>query len=72
MPIYEYKCLKCGYRDEKLLPRMEGGLVFICPECNKQMERKMSAVNWSFGWRLTDRSLYGGKGDPRDEYERNV
>jgi putative FmdB family regulatory protein len=44
MPIYEYKCNKCGFTFEKLVfkPEREGG--FLCPTCgSKDTCRLMSS-----------------------------
>ena len=50
MPVYEYECAKCGYKDELFLRQIddenkEGRLVVLCPECSNQMERLISIVN---------------------------
>ncbi|MGO0122826.1 FmdB family zinc ribbon protein [Desulfothermobacter acidiphilus] len=44
MPIYEFRCSKCGYRFEKLCPVGENGEKLTCPKCgNPAPQRVMSA-----------------------------
>ncbi|MCL2337737.1 MAG: zinc ribbon domain-containing protein [Firmicutes bacterium] len=33
MPIYEFRCHKCGHRFEKLCPIGENGAKMQCPTC---------------------------------------
>ena len=34
MPIYEFRCHKCGHRFEKLCPMGETGQKLQCPDCS--------------------------------------
>lgn len=34
MPIYEFRCHKCGHRFEKLCPMNEDGKNLECPSCS--------------------------------------
>lgn len=57
MPIYEYKCQKCGYEFEQLQKATEEPL-HTCPECGKKKLVKLIS-NTSFqlkgsGWYVTD------------------
>lgn len=46
MPIYTYKCLGCGYREEALLPLSErDNPDFCCDKCGDQMRRIMDVPN---------------------------
>jgi len=72
MPLYVYYCKTCQKEFEILHRSYDDSVDRTCPQCGGIMERKMSVCSFSFGWRLTDRSLYGGKGDPKDEYEKDV
>ena len=50
MPVYEFRCPECGYKEELFLRQMEdeekeGRLVFLCPNCTSQMEKLISVVN---------------------------
>ena len=44
MPIYEYKCCKCSHAFEKLV---FGQDEVVCPDCGSDVERLMSACNFS-------------------------
>jgi putative FmdB family regulatory protein len=61
VPLYEYKCVKCGHRFEKIEP-MTASEVKKCPKCGARAERQLAAPAIQFkgsGWYVTD---YGGKG----------
>ncbi|HKS65603.1 MAG TPA: FmdB family zinc ribbon protein [Candidatus Acidoferrales bacterium] len=61
MPLYEYKCVKCGNRFEKIEP-VTASEVKKCPECGGRAERQLAAPAIQFkgsGWYVTD---YAGKG----------
>lgn len=60
MPLYEYKCTKCGHRFEKI-QSVSAHVSRKCPKCNAKAERQSSAPAIQFkgtGWYVTD---YGGK-----------
>ena len=60
MPLYEYKCLKCGRKTEKI-ENMNGPHLKKCPHCGGKVEAMVSAPAIQFkgsGWYVTD---YGGK-----------
>ena len=60
MPLYEYKCLKCGRKTEKI-ENMAGPHLKKCPHCGGKVEALFSAPAIQFkgsGWYVTD---YGGK-----------
>lgn len=60
MPLYEYKCVKCGNRFEKIEP-VTASEVKKCPECGGRAERQLAAPAIQFkgsGWYVTD---YAGK-----------
>ncbi|EKE01281.1 MAG: hypothetical protein ACD_21C00173G0001 [uncultured bacterium] len=57
MPIYEYKCKKCGHEFEQL-QKVTDKLLQTCPECGKKSLVKLVS-NTSFqlkgtGWYVTD------------------
>lgn len=61
MPIYEYKCQKCGFRFEKL-QRFSDPPPGKCPECNGRVVQLMSAPAVQFkgtGWYVTDYARQG-------------
>ena len=57
MPIYEYKCLKCGHQFE-VIQRFSDNPVEICPNCKKnKVEKLVSAPSFRLkggGWYETD------------------
>lgn len=60
MPLYEYECLKCGKRTERL-QRYEDAPLAACPQCGGEVKKLFSAPAVQFkgsGWYVTD---YGGK-----------
>lgn len=69
MPIYEYLCQGCGHQFEKLRT-LENRDMVSCPDCGARATRKISVVNHTFGWRLTDES-HNVKFH-KDELERNI
>lgn len=60
MPLYEYKCTKCGHRFEKI-ESMSASDTKKCPKCAGRAERQLAAPAIQFkgtGWYVTD---YAGK-----------
>ena len=60
MPLYEYKCDKCGHRFEKI-EKHSASEIKKCPKCGAHAPRQVSAAGIQFkgsGWYVTD---YGGK-----------
>jgi putative FmdB family regulatory protein len=60
VPLYEYKCLKCERRTEKIEP-VNGPHLKKCPHCGGKVESLISAPAIQFkgsGWYVTD---YAGK-----------
>lgn len=61
MPLYEYKCVKCGRTTEKI-ESVSGPHLKKCPHCGGKVERLIAAPAIQFkgsGWYVTD---YAGKG----------
>jgi putative FmdB family regulatory protein len=62
MPLYEYKCKKCGHRFEEI-QQYSDAPIKRCPKCKKgKVEKLLSAPAVQFkgtGWYVTD---YGRKG----------
>lgn len=66
MPLYEYKCLKCGRRTEKI-ENMDGPHLRKCPHCGGKVEPIISAPAIQFkgaGWYVTDYANKTTRGDP--------
>ncbi len=64
MPLYEYKCVKCGHRFEKI-ESVNASEVKKCPKCGAKAERVLNAPAIQFkgtGWYVTD---YAGKNADR-------
>jgi putative FmdB family regulatory protein len=60
VPLYEYKCLKCGRKTEKI-ENVDGPHLKKCPHCGGKVEALFSAPAIQFkgsGWYVTD---YAGK-----------
>ena len=56
MPIYEYKCMTCGKRQE-VLQRHDGPPLTTCAECGGHMKKLMSSTSFVLkgtGWYKTD------------------
>ena len=56
MPLYEYKCQKCGRRTEKI-ENVDGPHLKKCPHCGGKVERLVAAPAIQFkgaGWYVTD------------------
>jgi len=64
VPIYEYRCLECGFQDEYLQKVSEPQLT-VCPTCGKESFRKLvSAAGFQLkgsGWYATDFKNSGSK-----------
>ncbi len=61
VPLYEYECMKCGERTEKI-ENFSGPHLRKCPQCGGKLERLIGAPAILFkgsGWYVTD---YAGKG----------
>jgi putative FmdB family regulatory protein len=60
LPLYEYKCLKCGRLTEKI-ESVSGPYLKKCPHCGGKVEAVITAPSIQFkgaGWYVTD---YAGK-----------
>ncbi len=50
MPIYEFRCLKCGHLFEKLFVSSDEAAEVTCPECaSDSFERVVSRTNYAMG-----------------------
>ena len=68
MPLYEYKCAKCGHRFEKIESH-SASTTKKCPKCGARAKRLASAPAIQFkgsGWYVTD---YAGKGSAASSSE---
>jgi putative FmdB family regulatory protein len=66
LPLYEYKCEKCGHVFEKI-ENVSASPTKKCPKCGGKAERQLAAPAIQFkgsGWYVTD---YAGKSAPPAE-----
>ena len=66
MPIYEYRCRKCGNVFEEWVKTFESAELEACPQCGGESERILSNTSFKLeggGWFA---SCYGGKSAPAD------
>ncbi len=69
MPIYEYRCRKCGFEFEKM-QRFSDQPVKKCPECSGRVDKLVSQSSFRLkgtGWYATD---YGKKSHGGDKPKR--
>ncbi len=62
MPLYEYRCKKCGHVFEKI-QKFSDPHVSECPKCGAEVEQVISAPAVQFkgaGWYVTDYAKKGG------------
>ncbi len=56
MPLYEYRCIKCGYRYEKI-QKFGAEPEIVCSKCGGELERPLTAPALQFkgaGWYVND------------------
>ena len=64
MPLYEYKCVSCGHRFERI-ERASSRHDGVCPVCDGAAERQLGAPALQFkgsGWYVND---YAADGAPK-------
>ncbi|MBV8050312.1 MAG: zinc ribbon domain-containing protein [Acidobacteriaceae bacterium] len=62
MPLYEYKCKKCGHRFERI-QKFSDPHVKKCPKCGGPVEQVLTAPAVQFkgsGWYVTDYAKKSG------------
>ena len=75
MPIYEYKCLKCGHQFE-VIQRFSDNPIEKCPSCeNNEVKKLVSAPSFRLkggGWYETDFKTGSKKNivDTKDEKQK--
>jgi putative FmdB family regulatory protein len=68
MPIYEYRCHRCG--DFEVMQRITEQPLARCPTCNGEVKRLISNTSFQLkgsGWYITD---YARKQKPAKEGEK--
>lgn len=53
MPIYGYRCYRCGFRGDLIRPVAERDDCPDCPECPTVMTRELDAPLFRFAGRVT-------------------
>jgi putative FmdB family regulatory protein len=72
LPLYEYKCGKCGHQFEKI-ENISASTIKKCPQCGGKAERMLAAPAIQFkgsGWYVTDyagKNAGGNKSDSSDD-----
>ena len=69
MPLYEYECLRCGRRTERI-ESFSGPHLKRCPHCSGKVERLLAAPAIQFkggGWYVTDYARKSGPGTDKSE-----
>ncbi|MCU0573600.1 MAG: zinc ribbon domain-containing protein [Syntrophobacteraceae bacterium] len=57
MPIYEFRCAKCGHIQEFLFTSSSESAELTCPECQgDELERVLSQVSYSMGSSSSEKS----------------
>jgi putative FmdB family regulatory protein len=62
LPLYPYRCTKCGFRFEKI-QKYSDEPEKACPECGGALERPLTAPGLQFkgaGWYVNDYAPKGG------------
>ena len=62
MPLYEYRCDKCGHRFEKI-QKFDAEPETACPQCGGELHRPLTAPALQFkgaGWYVNDYAPKGG------------
>ena len=62
MPLYDYRCKKCGHRFEQI-QKFSDPEIKTCPKCGGEVERLLSAPAVQFkgsGWYVTDYARKSG------------
>jgi putative FmdB family regulatory protein len=68
MPIYEYRCEKCG--DFEHSQRITAPALQRCPKCKRKVRRLISNTSFQLkgsGWYVTDYARAGGKDKGKTE-----
>ena len=56
MPLYEYRCLECGHKFEKI-QKFNAEPQTVCPKCGGELYRPLTAPAFQFkgaGWYVND------------------
>jgi len=68
MPLYQYECSKCHLQFDAW-NKIKDRQTTTCTKCRGVAQKRISAPNFSFGWKLSEASSIKGH---RDELVRDV
>ncbi len=71
MPIYEYKCMVCGHRFERL-QSITDEPVRVCPKCGGSVKKLISNTSFILkgtGWYVTDYARKNGASKAKESSE---
>ena len=71
MPIYEYRCTKCGHRFE-VIQKVNDASISKCEKCKGKAERLISSPAIQFkgsGWYITDYARKGSSDSSKESSE---
>ena len=71
MPLYEYLCVRCKHKFERI-DKFTARKTRKCPKCGDKAQRQLAAPAIQFkgaGWYVTD---YGGKSSPDPKAEKTT
>jgi len=74
VPLYEYRCLKCGQHTE-VLQKFADKPLRICEKCAGRLEKLISAPAIQFkgtGWYVTDYGRKGGDNGSKPRKDKSV
>jgi putative FmdB family regulatory protein len=72
MPIYEYRCEKCG--EFEYSQRITDPALQRCPTCKRKVRRLISSTSFQLkgsGWYVTDYARAGGSGKDKDKEKKS-
>lgn len=70
-PLYQYRCSNCGNEFDawnKVSERQKAK----CTRCGQMADKRLSVVNYTFGWRISDESMNNIHDYLPDTVERDI
>src|SRR5438552_2466175 len=72
MPIYEYRCGKCG--DFEVMQKISDKPLNACPTCRRKVTKLISSTSFQLkgtGWYVTDYARKGGAAGGKSEEKKS-
>jgi putative FmdB family regulatory protein len=63
MPIYEYRCEKCGTKFEKFVRSSSARIELRCPQCGSEEVRKVFSLFGTSGFRNSSSGMGSAPGE---------